>query len=349
MRADPRGGERHQRPARHGALPRARRRARAARQARLPAQLDRQVPDQAAGGPARTSHDRDFLAQIEAVDDFIANMHAYPGRTIGQLYHQLLPRQRAGRRRAGRSATTTIDLADVRVPVLSVAGTTDTLAPRAAVHHVARPAAQRAGGARSRPRPGGHLGVLTGRSAKRTTWRCLDEFFARAAGGRAALRVVASRRSPDRTASSALATLARHAPRPCRCSRLLAAASRRGAGPQPRRGTAPEPTIARGRQGRRRRPRADASPSAEAQLTAPCGAARPTSSLGAAGMPCTLTMADGEAEVRRARDRQARARRAAASAARRRRPSAGVDVPLVLSHSHLAVHGVRRAASRRRA
>jgi polyhydroxyalkanoate synthase len=25
--------------------------------------------------------------------------------------------------------------------------------------------------------PGGHLGVLTGRSAKRTTWRYIDEFF----------------------------------------------------------------------------------------------------------------------------------------------------------------------------
>ena len=31
--------------------------------------------------------------------------------------------------------------------------------------------------------PGGHLGVLTGRSAKRTTWRHLDEFFAAHQGG----------------------------------------------------------------------------------------------------------------------------------------------------------------------
>ena len=32
--------------------------------------------------------DRDLLAQIEAVDAFMARMHAYPGRTFGQLYHR---------------------------------------------------------------------------------------------------------------------------------------------------------------------------------------------------------------------------------------------------------------------
>ena len=32
--------------------------------------------------------DRELLAQIEAVDAFMARMHAYPGRTFGQLYHR---------------------------------------------------------------------------------------------------------------------------------------------------------------------------------------------------------------------------------------------------------------------
>ena len=32
--------------------------------------------------------DRDLLAQIEAVDAFMSRMHAYPGRTFGQLYHR---------------------------------------------------------------------------------------------------------------------------------------------------------------------------------------------------------------------------------------------------------------------
>src|SRR3954447_2013365 len=33
-------------------------------------------------------HRRDLLAQIEAVDHFMGRMHAYPGRTFGQLYHR---------------------------------------------------------------------------------------------------------------------------------------------------------------------------------------------------------------------------------------------------------------------
>ncbi len=41
---------------------------------------------------ARATHldDADFLAQIEAVDRFTANMIAYPGRTFGQLYHRFV-------------------------------------------------------------------------------------------------------------------------------------------------------------------------------------------------------------------------------------------------------------------
>ena len=39
---------------------------------------------------ARHLDDADYLAQIEAVDRFTANMIAYPGRTFGQLYHRLL-------------------------------------------------------------------------------------------------------------------------------------------------------------------------------------------------------------------------------------------------------------------
>ena len=34
--------------------------------------------------------DADFLAQIEAVDRFTANMIAYPGRSFGQLYHRFV-------------------------------------------------------------------------------------------------------------------------------------------------------------------------------------------------------------------------------------------------------------------
>jgi polyhydroxyalkanoate synthase len=139
-------------------------------------------------------HDRDFLAQIEAVDHFMANMHAYPGRTIAQLYHRFF---RVNDLADGhlRLADRDIDLAAVTVPVLAVAGATDVLAPAPAVHHVASllPSAAEV---RLETAPGGHLGVLTGRGAARTTWRVLDEFLADSAvrpavETRPALRIVA--------------------------------------------------------------------------------------------------------------------------------------------------------------
>ncbi|MEJ7635459.1 alpha/beta fold hydrolase [Aeromicrobium sp.] len=119
--------------------------------------------------------DRDFLAQLEAVDRFMSNMYAYPGRTFGQLYHVVM--------RTNEFATGTMELAgrDVRlakvdVPVLVVAGMNDTLAPHAAVEHLldlvtASPDAQLV------QAPGGHLGVLTGRAARRSTWPAMEKFF----------------------------------------------------------------------------------------------------------------------------------------------------------------------------
>jgi len=133
--------------------------------------------------------DRDFLAQIEAVDRFVGQMQAYPGRTFGQLYHHFF---RVNDLADGvlELSDDRIDLADVRVPVLSIAGTRDTLAPRAAVHAVQR-LLPNAPEVRLETAPGGHLGVLSGRSARRTTWRCLDEFLARHRAPAAALRPVA--------------------------------------------------------------------------------------------------------------------------------------------------------------
>jgi polyhydroxyalkanoate synthase len=135
---------------------------------------------------ATNLHDREFLAQIEAVDDFIANMNAYPGRTMGQLYHTFFRVNDLadGRLELGDHA---IDLADVRVPVLAIAGDTDTLAPKKAVHHVAT-LLTGAPEVQLKTAPGGHLGVLTGRGAQRTTWRWVDEFFARHETGAAPAR-----------------------------------------------------------------------------------------------------------------------------------------------------------------
>jgi polyhydroxyalkanoate synthase len=119
--------------------------------------------------------DREALAHAEAVDDFMGRMIAYPGRTFGQLYHRFF---RVNEISAGKVELShrTIDLTKVKVPVLAIAGSSDVLAPKSAVHHVADLLSS-APEIRLETAPGGHLGLLTGRAAERTSWRHLDEFL----------------------------------------------------------------------------------------------------------------------------------------------------------------------------
>jgi polyhydroxyalkanoate synthase len=120
--------------------------------------------------------DRDLLAHVEAVDDYMANMLAYPGRTFAQLYHRFFRINDLADGRVDLSERC-IDLAAVRVPVLVVAGRNDVLAPAEAVVAV-EPLLSGAPSVRVETCPGGHLGVLTGRSARDSTWRVIDEFLA---------------------------------------------------------------------------------------------------------------------------------------------------------------------------
>jgi polyhydroxyalkanoate synthase len=141
-------------------------------------------------------HDRDWLAHSQAVDEYMANMLAYPGRTFGQLYHQFF---RVNELAGGtlELGDHRIELANVDVPVLAVGGKSDVLAPLAAVQHVGSllPASP---DVRIESAPGGHLGVLTGRSAVRSTWIFLDEFLADYDAGRTS--AIASRPAPPRSA-----------------------------------------------------------------------------------------------------------------------------------------------------
>jgi polyhydroxyalkanoate synthase subunit PhaC len=127
---------------------------------------------------ARHIADRDLLAHIEAVDEYMANMLAYPGRSFGQLYHRFFRVNDLADGCVELGEGRIVDLAAIRYPVLVVAGTNDVLAPAPAVLHVTKLLT----GAReveAHTLPGGHLGVLTGRSARDTTWRVLDEFLIR--------------------------------------------------------------------------------------------------------------------------------------------------------------------------
>jgi polyhydroxyalkanoate synthase len=124
----------------------------------------------------RNLQNRESIAHSEAIDDYMANMLAYPGRTFGQLYHRFF--------RVNDLADGVVDLgdrqielADVRQPVLVVAGDSDALAPAAAVRAVVD-LLTNAESVNFQLVPGSHLGTLTGRNAEQTTWRHLDEFLA---------------------------------------------------------------------------------------------------------------------------------------------------------------------------
>jgi polyhydroxyalkanoate synthase len=121
--------------------------------------------------------DRDLLAQIEAVNDFMSRMHAYPGRTFGQLYHRFFRTNDLAQGRLGLTGRT-IDLADVTTRLLAVAGLGDGIAPVPACHHVAD-LVPNAASVELETAPGGHLGVLTGRAARETTWKLLDRHLDR--------------------------------------------------------------------------------------------------------------------------------------------------------------------------
>ncbi len=137
--------------------------------------------------------DTDFLAQIEAVDRFTSNMTAYPGRTFGQLYHRLL---KGNQLASGvvRMDHREIALADVTVPMLVVAGADDTIAPVAAIEPMLE-LVPNAASVRLEVVPGGHLGILTGRRARTTTWPALDRFLDEHAADRRAGRSRTRKRS----------------------------------------------------------------------------------------------------------------------------------------------------------
>ena len=119
--------------------------------------------------------DADFLAQVEAVDRFTANMIAYPGRTFGQLYHRILKGNQLA------TGTVTMDdreikLAHLTAPLLAFGGASDGIAPVQCVRPVVD-LVPNVDKLRFEIVPGGHLGMLTGRAARTTTWRILDEWI----------------------------------------------------------------------------------------------------------------------------------------------------------------------------
>ncbi len=125
----------------------------------------------------RNLRDRESIAHSEAIDSYMANMLAYPGRTFGQLYHRFFRVNELAGGSVQLRDGHRIELGDVREPVLVVAGDSDALAPAAAVRAVVD-LLPNAASVRFELVAGSHLGALTGRSAIDTTWRHLDGFLA---------------------------------------------------------------------------------------------------------------------------------------------------------------------------
>lgn len=119
--------------------------------------------------------DRDFLAQLEAVDRFTDNMIAYPGRTFGQMYHRFFRSNDLSNGEVDFGGRR-ISLREVKAPVLVVAGEGDSIAPERAVRRLLD-VLDNAAEVRFEVAPGGHLGVLAGRGARASTWSYLDEFL----------------------------------------------------------------------------------------------------------------------------------------------------------------------------
>jgi polyhydroxyalkanoate synthase subunit PhaC len=70
----------------------------------------------------------------------------------------------------------TISVANITAPVLVFGGATDGIAPIPAVRTVV-PLLTRSKEVRFEVVPGGHLGMLTGRRARGTTWQIMDEWI----------------------------------------------------------------------------------------------------------------------------------------------------------------------------
>ena len=121
--------------------------------------------------------DDSWNAQIEAVDAFTAGMIAYPGRTFGQIYHRFV---KSNELREGwfDLDDRRIELSAIEVPVLIFGGITDGIAPIPCVR-AGVPLLTGSREVRFEAVPGGHLGMLTGRAARSTTWRVLDEWVER--------------------------------------------------------------------------------------------------------------------------------------------------------------------------
>lgn len=155
--------------------------------------------------------DREWLAQIEAVDAFTKGMYAYPGRTFGQLYHRMVKKNQL------KDGVVTHDGRQIRVdaitvPVLVFAGNTDGIAPIKAVRRLVD-LLPNSDEVRFEIVPGGHLGMLTGRAARTSTWLVMDEWIDQHSNRTAPVKKMSSREPSAKKPPAASAGTRKVAPK----------------------------------------------------------------------------------------------------------------------------------------
>jgi polyhydroxyalkanoate synthase len=187
--------------------------------------------------------DEDFLAQLEAVDRFTANMIAYPGRTFGQLYHRFV-KGNALVKGSIDFGDRTIELANVTAPVLVFGGATDGIAPIPAVKAVV-PLLTSAEEVRFEIVPGGHLGMLTGRGARATTWRVMDEWIAQWSTPLPAKKSASRKKSAAKKPAPAKKAAAKKAPTRKPAAKKAASPESIGSNPTRRYGSAGSRSLSR--------------------------------------------------------------------------------------------------------
>ncbi|WP_460700631.1 alpha/beta fold hydrolase [Nocardia thraciensis] len=115
------------------------------------------------------------LGRMETIDRFQARMPGYPGRLYNQLWSRFMLANDIGKG-VVRLGDKEIALADITAPVLLVGGPSDVITPAAAVEY-GTTTLTGACEVRYETAPGSHLGILTGPTARDTTWTYLEKFL----------------------------------------------------------------------------------------------------------------------------------------------------------------------------
>lgn len=124
---------------------------------------------------ARNLGDTEALAQMEAIDRFMAAMPGYPARLYNQMQRHLIIDNAlaTGTLSFGEH---TVELAKITVPVLAFAADSDVLATKPCVMAITDVLTGTE--VRTATVPGSHLGMVSGTAAPATTWREIADFHA---------------------------------------------------------------------------------------------------------------------------------------------------------------------------